>query len=285
MDILKLNGILKENENPELFENGKTQEAFWDNEHISKMMLMAHLNPNWDAASRKPATIDATCNWIISTLNLKSRQRLLDLGCGPGLYSSRFCEHGLMVTGIDYSKRSLAYAREQAKKNRHSIEYIDMNYLEIDYDKSFDTAVLIYCDFGVLSSKSRKELLQRIHRSLKPGGYFVFDVWSTNYKELTAEYKNWFVHEKQGFWKPYPHLELVTKSYDKDSEVSLKQHIILQEETPINVYNLWEQCYSVGSITKLLKENGFEVLKTVADLTGSEYHIDSDLIGIIARKI
>ena len=62
--IKELNRIVKEHLNPPLFEKGKTQEDFWDNEHISKMMLMAHLNPNWDAASRKPATIKGTCQWL-----------------------------------------------------------------------------------------------------------------------------------------------------------------------------------------------------------------------------
>lgn len=45
---------------------------FWDDEDISKGMLEAHLDPNWDAATRKPKWLD---------------KFLLDLGCGPGLYA------------------------------------------------------------------------------------------------------------------------------------------------------------------------------------------------------
>lgn len=285
MNIDRLNKIVKENCEPGLFENGKTQDEFWDNEHISKMMLMAHLNPNWDAASRKPETIDTTCSYIIETLKLNNNEKVLDLGCGPGLYSSRLSGHGLNVVGIDYSKRSLNYAKEQAELGNKPIEYLNMNYLDIDYDNEFDLAMIIYCDFGVLSEDLRIELLKKIHKSLKPGGHFVFDVWSTSYDELTAEYKNWNIYEKQGFWKACPHLELINKRHYRDSDVSLKQHIIIQEETETNVYNLWEQMYTVESISSLLNEGGFEVIEVVGDLTGIEYYKESNIIGIVAKKI
>ena len=229
MDIHTLSQIYKAHQNPEPFANTKTQSDFWDNDHISKMMLYAHLNPNWDAASRKPQTIDDTCSYIIHALNLKNNESILDLGCGPGLYCQRFYDHGLSVTGIDYSRRSLNYAAEEALKSDRVIQYHYMNYLEIDYKGVFHVVTLIYCDFGVLSVPDRKELLKKIHQSLRPGGYFVFDVWSTGFKDLTSSSKSWKIHEKQGFWKPTPHLELIQKSYYAELALSLDQHIIVEE--------------------------------------------------------
>lgn len=40
---------------PEVYE--KSSSAFWDDEHISKHMLDAHLNPNSDGASRRHSFI------------------------------------------------------------------------------------------------------------------------------------------------------------------------------------------------------------------------------------
>lgn len=284
MNIQSLFQIYEANNNPELFENSKTQADFWDNEHISKMMLMAHLNPNWDAASRRPETIDATCRWIHKKLNYQKGSHLLDLGCGPGLYASSFYEQGLAVTGIDYSRRSLNYAKEQAKKRQQAIEYYYMNYLEMDFHLAFEVITLIYCDFGVLSKEGRSLLLSKIHKALKPEGYFVFDVWSTGNRELISEYKTWFIHEKQGFWKPTPHVELVNKQYFEDALVSLKQHLIIEEDTVVSVYNLWEQCYTPDSITTLLNQHGFEVVSITGDLTGTPYEAGSKLMGVIAKK-
>lgn len=283
MDIQNLSRIFKAHSKPAPFEKSRSQEDFWDNAHISKMMLLAHLNPNWDAASRKPETIDATCAFILKTLNLSHKEALLDLGCGPGLYCQRFYQEGLRVTGVDYSRRSLDYAIEQAELLGLSIDYHYMDYLEIDFKACFDVVTLIYCDFGVLSYQDRTTLLEKIHQSLRPGGYFVFDVWSTAYSDLTAQYKNWKIHDRQGFWKPTPHLELIHKDYDADLGLSLEQHIIIEEDAQISVYHLWEQCYTVESIQKLLMENGFEVIQVLGDLTGRPYEATSKSIGIIAR--
>ena len=284
MNIDKLFNVLQNNLSPKPFENSKTQEDFWDNDHISKMMLMAHLNPNWDAASRKSETIDKTCQYMFNRLDLTHHEAILDLGCGPGLYCKRYYEQGLKVTGIDYSKRSIAYAEEQATLTQQNIEYVYMNYLDMQYHNSFDVVSLIYCDFGVLSKPSRKQLLKKIHDSLKPGGHFVFDVWSTAFKDLTSEHKSWKVHEKQGFWKPTPHLELIQKTYDADNALSLEQHVIIENDTVVHVYNLWEQCYTLESLTSLLNDNGFEVVEFIGDLTGTPYTEASKSIGVIAKK-
>ena len=62
---------------------------FWDDPHISQQLLAAHLDPRSDAASRCPDTIDRSVAWLTSQLDLRSCGRVLDLGCGPGLYAER----------------------------------------------------------------------------------------------------------------------------------------------------------------------------------------------------
>lgn len=41
-----------------------SDDAFWDDEHISKHMLAAHLNPDCENASRKQNEIVNSVNWI-----------------------------------------------------------------------------------------------------------------------------------------------------------------------------------------------------------------------------
>jgi len=97
--------------------------AFWDDEHISKGMLEAHLNLNWEAASRKHEFIDKSVAWITSVAPPSRYRYLLDLGCGPGLYAERFSNAGYSVTGIDFAKRSIRYATEQTGLNKSEIIY------------------------------------------------------------------------------------------------------------------------------------------------------------------
>ena len=162
----KLQGYLKR---PALFE--RTTEKLWTDPHIAKQMLDAHLNPNIDAASYKPESIDCLVEWIMS-LPLPEKARLLDIGCGPGLYTKRFAERGLRVTGLDFSDNSINYAREHDDKS----EYIIGDYLSMEFDGAFDIVTLIMCDYGALIPDERRNLLRRVNGALKSGGLFLFDV-------------------------------------------------------------------------------------------------------------
>src|SRR5574339_47140 len=74
------------------------------------------------------------------TLGLKAGASLLDLGCGPGLYASRFSRAGFRVTGVDYSRRSIEYAANYAKDNHLDISYRYENFLDLKDDNLYDVA-------------------------------------------------------------------------------------------------------------------------------------------------
>lgn len=61
----------------------KTELPFWDDEHISLQMLNAHLNPNYDGASRKLGFIDKSVDWISKILPRKTFHRYLTLDVAP----------------------------------------------------------------------------------------------------------------------------------------------------------------------------------------------------------
>ena len=118
-------------EKPSLY--APSSAPFWDDEHISEYMLKAHLDPEIDAASRRHDFIEQSAKWIAQYCKARPGMKLLDLGCGPGLYAERFCKEGFRVTGLDYSRRSIEYAREHAEAETLPIGYHYKNYLEMDY--------------------------------------------------------------------------------------------------------------------------------------------------------
>jgi len=137
LDLDLLQGLTRR---PKPLEKGTA--ILWDDAHISKNMLKAHLDPESDAASRKYSIIDSTSNWIANNL-LNNKSDILDLGCGPGLYAKRLAALGHRVVGIDFSKRSIDYAINDAKENSLSIQYLYQNYLDINYENEFDLIILI----------------------------------------------------------------------------------------------------------------------------------------------
>ena len=149
---------------------------FWTDPHIARQMLAAHLNPDTDAASRRPATIQRSSDWIVRTLALQPGDSLLDLGCGPGLYASRLALHGLHVTGVDFSQTSIDYARDHARRNRLEITYRCQDYLELN-------AITVYRNWFQDYTPTT------IRAELEAAGFTIHSLWSdlvgTPYQETS----------------------------------------------------------------------------------------------------
>jgi SAM-dependent methyltransferase len=259
------------------------EKLFWDDPHISKQMLVTHLDPTIDLASRRPETIDKTVAWIVDTLGLGRGDSLLDLGCGPGLYTQRFARRGLRVSGMDYSRRSIEYARQQAAEHGLDIHYRYQDYLTLDDPEQYAAAFLIFGDFCPLSPDKRSRLLQNVRRALLPGGHFVLDVSTREGRMLWKGENRWYVAEG-GFWKPGWHLVLEEGFDYPELSIYLNQFIVIEAHGKISVYRNWFQDYDPASITQELEAGGFVVESVWGDLTGTPYQEGSEWIGVVARR-
>jgi len=256
---------------------------FWDDPHVSRQLLAAHLDPRTDAASRRPETIERSVAWLTNRLDLARGSRVLDLGCGPGLYAERLAELGLAVTGVDISRTSLAHARRQARERGVRITYRCQNYLALRDRSCYDAALLIYFDFGVLADAERDELLARIHHALRPGGAFVFDVRAPGWQTDAERGTTWSTVES-GFWRPGPYLELTRHFEYAEANVHLRQTLIVDSDRRVNVYRFWDRAYSPKTIARVLESSGFRVEEVWAALDGTPYRSDLTAFAVCARK-
>jgi SAM-dependent methyltransferase len=283
--ILELDQIISQlielQEKPAPYTPGEA--LFWDDPHISTQMLNAHLNPDIDAASRRPGTIDRSVKWLIEILALEEGDSVLDLGCGPGLYASRLARAGMRVTGVDYSHCSINYATRYADENNLNITYRYQNYLNLMDENQYDTSLLIYGDYCPLNPEQRAILLHNILRSLKSDGKFVLDVSTRKCREIHGVKNNWRVMEK-GFWKPSPHLLLEEGIDYPEQSIWLDQAITIESDGKISVYRNWFQDYTPESITAELAHGGFLVESLWSDLTGQPYKPTSEWIGLVTSK-
>ena len=245
--------LLKYANKPALYEKGTA--VMWTDPYISKQLLQIHLNPDIDLASRKRNTIEKTIEWIFGQVSGEA-MNILDLGCGPGLYTQQIAQKGHKVTGVDFSENSIKYAREQAKINYLDIPYIHKNYLELELtDNEFDLVLMIYTDFGVLLPEERIQLLRTIEKALKPGGIFVFDVLNDKDLDKKVSPKNWELAE-QGFWRNTEYLALSDSFFYKEQKVILNQHIVA-DEIKTEVYRFWTHYFSHKDLKHLLKPFDF----------------------------
>lgn len=254
MNILKIhNNTVK----PSLYEKGNS--IMWTDEHISKQLLQIHLNKEVDLASRKIGTIKKTIDWILSNTD-KKQLNILDLGCGPGLYSEILAQKGHNVTGVDFSANSIEYAKNEAKKKNLDINYVNKDYLQMELeDDSFDLIILIFTDFGPLLPEDRNKLLINVKKGLKPGGLFIFDVLNDNNLEHKLSPRNWETAEK-GFWKNEPYIALSDSFIYEENKVILYQHLVIDEKKNLNIYRFWTHFFSHSDLAEILLEHKFNNL-------------------------
>ena len=262
---------------PPLFERGA---PMWHDPYIAKQMLDYHLDSSHDIASRSPKRIEETINWIWKQLNLSAGMSLLDLGCGPGLYTSRFAKRGLQVVGIDYSQNSIDYARQSDPVSTYLCQdYTSLNVME----QQFDVITMIYGDFCVLSDSERDQLLATIRDLLKPNGSFVFDVTTPQVHAYLHNYRHWSVAPQGGFWKPAPYVVL-EQGFTYPDDVYLQQYVVLEDSGLQTIYRNWYHDYTPSTLTDMLKHNEYSNFEIYGGLDSSDFVDNSDWCAVILQR-
>ena len=270
------------NSKPELFEFYTTEEL-WADEHTSEKMLQFHLNSDIDVSSRNGTFIDDSVKWISSHFNISEETRIVDFGCGPGLYSTRLARLGAQVTGIDFSKRSIDYAKATAKQEGLTINYVNQNYLTYETDSTFDLIIMIMCDYCALSPVQRSCLLAKFNRMLNHDGAILLDVYSTGRFEKIEEKADYEVNQLNSFWAKEKYYGFTNTFKYMDSKVSLDKYTIVTNQHSKTVYN-WLQHFSPEELKLEFDKSGLRVTEQYANVAGSEFLPNGDEFAIVAKK-
>ncbi|MDR0374285.1 MAG: class I SAM-dependent methyltransferase, partial [Treponema sp.] len=204
----------------------RSNETIWTDEYISKRLLDAHLDESFDGGSRRKDSREKIINWVNNNINKNSK--IIDLGCGPGLYSYELGRIGHKVLGIDFNKESINYANKN-KRIKNYVEYKYGNYLKENFEGTYDAALMIYCDFGALIPNEQKILLEKIKEVLMDNGSFIFDVFCYEYKRDKKEHRNWNISQGNDFWNKEPYILLEeTKIFEKEGVIGTRYYLIDQ---------------------------------------------------------
>lgn len=260
----------------------QTETAFWNDKYISKQMLKAHLAPEFEGASRKLAFIEDSVAWIKDIVSPMKYPLLLDVGCGPGIYAEKFANVGYQVTGIDFSKRSIDFAKSSALKHGLDIKYLYQDYLSMKLDTAYDFATMIYCDYGALSISNRQALIRNIYQHLKPNGKFLLDVFSVAKYNSLPENRTWETCGSNGFWRKEEYIAF-NGFYKYPNHVSLEQISILTDKETATYY-LWTSYFTADDLIREAKNAGFNKYTVFGDVAGNPYNEENFTISILLEK-
>jgi len=255
----------------------------WTDEHTSQQMLSFHLNEAIDVSSRNSEFINRSVEWIATEFNIGRGYKIVDFGCGPGLYAAGLAKRGAIVTGIDFSKRSIEYAKDVAAREQLNISYVNQNYLDFETEDRFDLVLMIMCDFCALSPTQRKKLLRKFREILKQSGSVLLDVYSLSEFEQKEEVATYEINQLNGFWSPSKYYGFLnTFKYDKE-KVALDKYTIIELNRTRTVYN-WLQYFAPEDLEREFRESGFSVKGLYSDVAGNPFDRKSEEFAVISNR-
>ncbi len=256
----------------------------WNDSGFSERMLKQHLTQEHDFASRRSEIVDRHVDWIHNKLGGKP-SKILDLACGPGLYSNRLTKLGHSCTGIDFSPSSIKYAREQAIKDEVEIDYVLEDIRTADYGDNYDVVLFIYGEFNVFKPVDIKRVLKKAYDSLKKSGLFIAE--PNRYetvKQVGKSSASWF-SSKQGLFSPKPHLCLMENFWDQEKHVATTRYYIIDAETNnVTLHASSMVAYTRENLEQIIREVGFKDIVFFESLSGGKKDFNKNLEVVEARK-
>lgn len=257
----------------------------WHEPGFSERMLDEHLTQSHDRASRRFETIDAHVEWIHRRVLEGRPARVLDLGCGPGLYTSRLARLGHDCLGIDYSPASITYAVECARRESLACDYGQEDIRKADYGTGFGLVMLINGELNSFRPADAKSILRMAHGALADRGTLLLEPHTFDaVRGDGAPSWSWYSSE-QGLFSDQPHLCLQERSWDAATSTSTIRFFIIDAAGgEVSVYAVTHQAYPDEEYRSLLVDCGFENAEFFPSLTGTADKSHGPLIAIVARK-
>lgn len=251
----------------------------WDDNGFSARMLREHLDDRHDLASRRPATIDAHVRWLDG--QVAATGRVLDLGCGPGLYTQRLAERGHECVGVDISPAAVAYARDQARTSDRACRYLLADLRSFQADDDFDLVLLLYGEVNTFETADVEKCLATIARCLAPGGVAVIEVSTERgVSRKSARLNSWYV-ANGGLFASGRHLVLSEAGWDDTAGAAVERWSIFDEDDRLTRYETTTWYLSDPTIEAMVSSAHLRVVDRFADLTGATFDPDADFQTLI----
>lgn len=202
---------------------------------------------------------------------LNKGDKILDLACGSGTYAILASILGYKVTGLDLSETIIEIAKEKTKINHCHIDYYVSDMLDYNINDKFNLVTCFFDSVNFLKNEQELDkLIENAYNSLLPGGYFIFDIFSS---EMLKEYENNILENDYESFK----IKWITTKIDPE-DLKHSIDIVDSHET------LHEEYYEHFFDYTKIKPKGFEIIKIVGDFNDDLEPEDERIFFILKKK-
>ena len=189
---------------------------------------------------------------------------VLDMACGTGAQVFYLTRLGYKVIGSDFSPGLLEIARKKALKENITVEFIDgdMRNLQVG---NFDAVITIDNAIGHLVKSDFNVAISNIHKNLKCGGIYVFDI--LNLDAMTDEVIETDSKKMTSVSITEDGSRINNVRYSTIDRVNgiltANETITIQKiDTQNKVKNTCSlQIYTMNDLSEMLSKNGFKVIE------------------------
>ncbi len=261
----------------------------WDDPSFSKRMLAEHLTQKHCLASRQFETIDSQVEWIHEELLGGEPTRILELACGPGLYTSRLAKKGHECVGIDFAPASIEYAEETAKREALSCTYRFQDVRNAEYGDGYGLIMMIYGQFNVFRRSEGRAIVERACSALSPGGLLLLEPQRfSTVEESGRAGASWNTcGAGGGLFSERPHICLNESFWDAETQAATERFFIIDAETgEVARHALTSEAYTEEQLREVLIGATLGDVRFLPSLVGVEVKDRSQSANrvVVARK-
>ena len=198
---------------------------------------------------------------------------VLDLGCGTGTIACLLAQRGYQVIAVDGSEEMLTLAAQKAAGLERPPLFVCQAMDRLRLGAPVDAAVSTLDSLNYLTAeRALAETFRRVHRWLRPGGVFLFDV-NTPAKFRRMDGQVYLDETEESFcaWRTFFSEKTGVCTYQVDLfrlrpdgtwERSFEEHR--------------ERAWTQEQLTRLLAEAGFAEVAVTGDLSARPPEADAD---------
>ena len=268
--------------NPDLKPWDEGERVPWEEAAFSQRVLKEHLAQDNEAASRPLAKIKQHVHWLHRELLAEKPSRILDLGCGPGLYLTRLADLGHTCVGLDCAPASIEYALRNASPG---CTYQLGDLRSADYGTDFDLIILIFGAFNLFRVADARLILEKARAALKPGGKLLLEISSPDAVDQIGNQPAMWSTAETGIFSGQPHILLMETFWEAEETVATERYFVIDGATgAVTRFAASTQAYDEAQIEALLREAGYGEVVFYPSLTGQATETVEEFITVVAIR-
>ncbi|MBO6795116.1 MAG: class I SAM-dependent methyltransferase [Balneolaceae bacterium] len=210
---------------------------------------------------------------------------VMEAACGTGSVILSLAElECYRLTGTDMSEEMVQVARQKAEDMEYNVPFEAYAFKDLPYQNQFDCVYSVFDSINYLHSENEiLKSLEAIHRSLKPGGLFIFDFSTPKNSLESVDYLN----EAEG---ERGNIRFFRKSwYQPDDKIHVNDFEIEElDPSTKKVISMWnethrQRAYTLSEMLSILDQTSYHLVAKYDGFDLVEANENSARVTIVLR--